>query len=55
MSLAMVTENGTFKCSACGGLLNAKKGQLLPPCPRCGGKLERVEAPAAGSDGCCGS
>jgi hypothetical protein len=27
--------------------MQLRKGQLLPPCPRCGGAMEKVEGPAA--------
>jgi Zn finger protein HypA/HybF involved in hydrogenase expression len=55
MALVIVTEDAAFKCAACGNLIQAKKGQLLPPCPRCGGKLEKFDGPApATDDACCG-
>jgi len=43
MPLTIVTEDSACKCEACGNLLNMKKGQLLPPCPRCGGEMIRTE------------
>jgi hypothetical protein len=27
--------------------MQLKKGQLLPPCPRCAGTMEKYEGPAA--------
>jgi len=54
MPLTIVTEDSTYKCDACGTLLKMKKGQLLPPCPRCGEKMEKHEGPAPDSgDRCC--
>ena len=43
MALTMVAEDGTDKCAACSHFLSVKKGQLLPPCPRCGGTMEKHE------------
>jgi predicted nucleic acid-binding Zn-ribbon protein len=28
--------DSAFKCGQCGSVLNLKKGQLVPPCPKCG-------------------
>ena len=45
MALTMVAEDSTYKCAACSHFLSVKKGQLLPPCPRCGGTMEKHEGP----------
>ena len=29
-------EDASYKCGQCGNVLCLKKGQLLPPCPKCG-------------------
>jgi predicted RNA-binding Zn-ribbon protein involved in translation (DUF1610 family) len=34
--LQMSPNEGRYKCTQCGFELNLKKGQLVPPCPRCG-------------------
>ena len=54
MALIIVTEDSTYRCSACGNILSVKKGQLLPPCPRCGGPMIKTEgdAPQQGPS-CC--
>ena len=34
-----------YKCAQCANVLALKKGQLLPPCPKCGHRqFERTEA-----------
>jgi len=39
--------DANYKCSQCGNILSLKKGQLLPPCPKCGHRqFERTEATA---------
>ncbi len=43
MSLVTVEEDSAYKCSQCGQIINVKKGQLLPPCPKCGGGMEKHE------------
>ncbi len=43
MQLTVVQEDGTYKCAKCGHLMHVKKGQLLPPCTRCGGTMEKYE------------
>jgi predicted RNA-binding Zn-ribbon protein involved in translation (DUF1610 family) len=55
MPLTIVTQDSAYKCDSCGSLLNMKKGQLLPPCPRCGGKMEKTDGavPDTGNR-CCG-
>ncbi len=56
MALCLVTEDGLYRCSQCGHTLAAKKGQLLPPCPRCGAALSKTaDAASPGEDACCGS
>jgi Zn finger protein HypA/HybF involved in hydrogenase expression len=56
MPLTLVTENAAYQCAQCGSILQMKKGQLLPPCPRCGGQLRKSEAVVSGSeDSCCKS
>ena len=37
-SLRMSPAEGRYQCTHCSFELNLKKGQLVPPCPRCGGK-----------------
>ena len=37
-SLKLSPVEGRYKCAQCGFELNLKKGQLVPPCPRCGAK-----------------
>ena len=37
-SLRMSPAEGRYQCTQCSFELNLKKGQLVPPCPRCGGK-----------------
>lgn len=46
MALVIVTEDSAYKCSKCGHALNVKKGQLLPPCPKCGGEMQKHSGPA---------
>ena len=53
MPLTIVTEDSVYKCKACGNLLNIKKGQLLPPCPKCGGQMEKQEGAVADSGNSC--
>jgi len=43
----MVQEDSAFKCALCDHIMQLKKGQLLPPCPRCGGAMEKYEGPVA--------
>ena len=45
MPLTMVSEDSTYKCDKCGHFMSLKKGQLLPPCSRCGGTMEKYEGP----------
>ena len=45
MPLTMVSEDSAYRCSQCGNVLNMKKGQLLPPCPRCGRAMEKYAGP----------
>jgi|YelNatPaOPRAMG01_1025707.scaffolds.fasta_scaffold43919_2 predicted RNA-binding Zn-ribbon protein involved in translation (DUF1610 family) len=54
MALIIATEDSMYRCNACGNLLAVKKGQLLPPCPRCGGLMVKAEdgAPQQGPS-CC--
>ena len=41
-------SEGRYKCSQCGFELSLKKGQLVPPCPRCGeGQYEESIRPPA--------
>lgn len=47
MALTIVQQNSAYKCTKCGNVLNVNKGQLLPPCPRCGGTMEKSDAPVA--------
>lgn len=54
MPLTIVNEDSTYKCGDCGNLLALKKGQLLPPCPRCGGMMVRAEgSPPQKGSSCC--
>ena len=46
MPLVTAQEDSAYKCSQCGQIINAKKGQLLPPCPKCGGTIEKHEGDA---------
>lgn len=52
MPFTMVKEDSAYKCSQCGHILSVKKGQLLPPCPKCGGAMEKHEGPAPESPAC---
>lgn len=45
MALTMVREDAVYKCSQCGHVMKVKKGQLLPPCTRCGGAMEKYDGP----------
>ena len=37
-------EDASYKCDQCGNVLCLKKGQLLPPCPKCGHRqFDRTE------------
>ena len=55
MPVVIVKEDSTYKCSDCGNTLSLKTGQLLPPCPRCSGKMEKSEGSAPDtSHPCCG-
>ncbi len=45
MGLTIVSQDSTYQCSRCGNVLKVKKGQLLPPCPRCAGPMVRSETP----------
>jgi len=47
MPFTVVQQDSAYKCGQCGHIMQLKKGQLLPPCPRCGGAMEKVERPAA--------
>jgi Zn finger protein HypA/HybF involved in hydrogenase expression len=47
MPFTMAQEDSDYKCAQCGHSMHLKKGQLLPPCPRCGGAMEKYEGPAA--------
>ncbi len=49
-SLRPSPAEGRYQCSKCGFELNLKKGQLVPPCPRCGGR-EYVEASGPPGEG----
>ncbi len=35
-SLQQSPTEGRYKCSKCFFEINLKKGQMVPPCPRCG-------------------
>ena len=37
-SFQKAPEDATYKCSQCGNALCFTKGQLVPPCPKCGGR-----------------
>jgi hypothetical protein len=52
MQLTVVQEDGTYKCAKCGHLMHVKKGQLLPPCTRCGGTMEKYEGPEPEEPAC---
>ena len=52
MQLTVVQEDGTYKCGKCGHIMHVKKGQLLPPCPRCGGAMEKYEGPEPEEPAC---
>ena len=54
MPFIMAQEDSAYKCAGCGHLMQLTKGQLVPPCPRCGGTMEKHEgpAPAAERPGC---
>ena len=47
MPFTMVQEDSAYKCAQCGHIMQLKKGQLLPPCPRCGGTMAKYEGPTA--------
>jgi len=38
VSLRPSPSEGWYKCAVCGFDLKLKKGQLVPPCPRCSGR-----------------
>ncbi len=38
MSFQKSPAEGTYACINCNQVLNLKQGQLVPPCPRCGGR-----------------
>ena len=45
-SLQQAPHEGHYKFSQCGFQISLKKGQMVPPCPRCGsGKYEESSAP----------
>jgi Zn finger protein HypA/HybF involved in hydrogenase expression len=47
-SLRPSPAEGRYKCLQCGFEINLKKGQLVPPCPRCGkGQYEVSTGPAS--------
>lgn len=50
MPLTTVTEDAAFKCTQCGHVIEVRKGQLLPPCTRCGGAMEKHAGPRVQSD-----
>jgi predicted nucleic acid-binding Zn-ribbon protein len=52
MQLTIVKEDGTYKCSKCGHIMHVKKGQLLPPCTRCGGTMEKYAGPEPKEPAC---
>jgi hypothetical protein len=41
----MVTEDAAYQCGNCRHVIQLKRGQLLPPCTRCGGTMEKIEGP----------
>lgn len=46
-SFQQAPADANYKCGQCGNILSLKKGQLLPPCPRCGYRhFDRTEASA---------
>ena len=45
MPLTKITQDSAYRCSKCGHTMELKKGQLLPPCTRCGGEMEKFEGP----------
>ncbi|MBI2815324.1 MAG: hypothetical protein HYX72_00135 [Acidobacteria bacterium] len=46
-SLKPSPVEGRCQCAQCKFELNLKKGQLVPPCPRCGGReFEEASGPA---------
>lgn len=53
MPLTIVKEDSAYRCNACRNVLNMKKGQLLPPCPRCGQTMEKVEGSLSQQDSPC--
>lgn len=54
MPLVMVKEDSAYRYKACGNTLSLNKGQLLPPCPRCSGEMEKYErADPDSQNRCC--
>lgn len=54
MPFTMVQEDSAYACVKCGHVMQLKKGQLLPPCPKCGGEMQKHEGPppARQEEGC---
>jgi DNA-directed RNA polymerase subunit RPC12/RpoP len=52
MPFTVVQEDATYKCAKCGHIMHVKKGQLLPPCSRCGGTMEKHEGPEPEEPAC---
>lgn len=53
MALTIFTEDSPYKYNACRNILNMKKGQLMPPRPRCGGQMVKSEGGAPPQDPTC--
>jgi predicted RNA-binding Zn-ribbon protein involved in translation (DUF1610 family) len=50
--LVVMKEDSAYKCNQCGNVLRVKKGQLLPPCPKCGASMEKYDGPAPEPPAC---
>jgi hypothetical protein len=45
MPFITVSEDAAFRCAGCGHVIQVRKGQLLPPCTRCGGPMQQLDGP----------
>lgn len=52
MALTIVSEDSAYKCGGCAHTMQVKKGQLLPPCPRCGAAMEKYDGPVSAAPDC---
>ena len=52
MPFVLVKEDSAYRCAQCGHVLPMKTGQLVPPCPKCGGAMEKSEGAAPAPPAC---